>query len=386
MFPIGTDCPQRRIPWMNLLLIAANLVVFLVTRNHLAGSKYLLNPSAPRLYQFISYQFLHESWAHIIGNMLFLYVFGNNLNEKLGNVGYLAFYLTGGILAGCGQLLFSPVATLGASGAVSAVTGMFLVLLPRTNIRVLFVIFLYAEFEIPSLYLILFSFFRDAIGQLFGGGHVAYAAHITGTTCGFLLGMFLLMVGLIPRDAYDLLALLTRWRRRRQYQAVVAGGFDPFGPSRRVLSNPVPVGLPGVRRPLIAAAGIQGVMDLYNDGKIPEAAAAYAALLKTAPHTPLPEQAQLDIANQLAANGQAADAADAYEIFLHQYHTQRPQVQLLLGLIYARDVFTPDRAIVLLREALKHVTDPGQRQMGIEELERLDPNGPGVDAGDGVQG
>src|SRR4051812_47184560 len=123
LFPIGTDRPQRRFPWMNLLIIAANVVIFLMSYplsrgagmwgygGHMPGSvppgvspytglyeqftQYLLTPAHPQLFQFISYQFLHAGPSHIFFNMLFLYVFGNNLNEKLGHIGYAAFYLAG---------------------------------------------------------------------------------------------------------------------------------------------------------------------------------------------------------------------------------------------------------------------------------------------------
>ncbi len=119
--------------------------------------------------------------------MLFLYVFGNNLNEKLGHIGYLAFYLTGGILAGCGQVLASNSPTLGASGAISAVAGLFLVLLPRTNIRIFVWIFVYVDvWEIPSLYFILFSVVKDFLEPLFwGSGRTAPRGALVGEYRGF---------------------------------------------------------------------------------------------------------------------------------------------------------------------------------------------------------
>src|SRR4051812_16829397 len=109
--PIGTDRPQRRFPLMNIALIVANVIVFLIS--HSSGRMprvanlapgwppYMLDPRDPTLLQFFTYQFLHQDISHLFFNMLFLYVFGNNLNEKLGHLGYLTFYLTGGVLAGC---------------------------------------------------------------------------------------------------------------------------------------------------------------------------------------------------------------------------------------------------------------------------------------------
>jgi len=233
LLPIGTDRPQERIPWMNFLLIAANIVIFVLSHHaptnpadafqsvrnaglDSAWANLMLNPAALTLRQFITYQFLHKDFGHIFGNMLFLYVFGNSLNDKLGHAGYLAFYLAGGVLAGCGQVLSNAGPTLGASGAVSAVTGLFFVLLLRTNIRVFF---FFVPFHIESMYLILFSFFRDLIEQALNMGQVAYMAHITGTIAGFLIGLLLLLTGLVARDPYDLLTQIDRWKRRRQYEA-----------------------------------------------------------------------------------------------------------------------------------------------------------------------
>ena len=82
-----------------------------------------LNPQDPHLWQYLTYPFLHENWLHILGNMLFLYIFGNNINDRMGHLGYLAFYLAGGIVAGMGHAAFDQSPVIGASGAVAAVTG-----------------------------------------------------------------------------------------------------------------------------------------------------------------------------------------------------------------------------------------------------------------------
>jgi len=234
--PIGTTHPRRSFPFVNIALIAANVLIYLLTHRFtpdptattslVKGFEHLmLDPRNPRLYQFITYQFLHESTSHILFNMLFLYVFGNTLEEKLSHLGYLAFYLAGGVLAGCGQMLASEAPTLGASGAISAVTGMFLVLLPRTNVRILVWIFIYIDiWEIPSLYFILFSVGKDLLESVYWGGGTgqgsgtAYMAHLSGNLAGFAIGLLLLLTRLVQRDHYDLLAVFHRWRRRKAYE------------------------------------------------------------------------------------------------------------------------------------------------------------------------
>src|SRR3954470_11187349 len=96
LIPIRTDTPLRRTPYTNYALIIANIAAFIVQMSVLKGSKldaWELNPRDPHLYQFFTYQFLHGSPLHLLGNMLFLYIFGNNVNDKLGSWGYLGFYL-----------------------------------------------------------------------------------------------------------------------------------------------------------------------------------------------------------------------------------------------------------------------------------------------------
>ena len=141
--PLRTDSPLRHSPYMNWALIVANTIVFLVTLftgNH-GGANYVMDHFAlssrqPEVYQFFTYQFLHSGWLHIAGNMLFLYIFGNNVNDRMGHIGYLAFYLAGGVCSGLAYVATQSngVPMVGASGAISAVTGAYLVLLPRSNV------------------------------------------------------------------------------------------------------------------------------------------------------------------------------------------------------------------------------------------------------------
>src|ERR1700684_4580538 len=104
--PLRTDSPLRSTPYTNYLLIATNvLVLALASANPQRGSTFSLQPRSLSLVQFFTYQFLHATPMHIAGNMLFLYIFGNNVNDKMGHVGYLAFYLAGGIMAGICYML-----------------------------------------------------------------------------------------------------------------------------------------------------------------------------------------------------------------------------------------------------------------------------------------
>src|SRR6476659_10545192 len=108
--PIRNDSPLRRTPYMNWALMAANVLMFAVQQQPSWAQRInslALDPRSPELYQFFTYQFLHGDVWHIVGNMLFLYIFGNNVNDKMGHLGYVAFYLSGGIIAGVAYVLMS---------------------------------------------------------------------------------------------------------------------------------------------------------------------------------------------------------------------------------------------------------------------------------------
>ncbi|MEI8195892.1 MAG: rhomboid family intramembrane serine protease [Phycisphaerae bacterium] len=371
MFPIGTDRPLRRTPWVNYLLIAANVVIYFISHGSAVrgqqeasyllpwAQKLMLFPVAqdlptpsgfvhvtPALFQYITYQFLHQDIWHLLGNMLFLYVFGNNLNEKLGHAAYLLIYLTGGIMAGCGQVLTSTAPTLGASGSISAITGLFFVLLPRANIRVLFWIFFYMDiWEIPGMWFILFSVAKDIVEGFFTTSSVAHWAHVSGNAAGVGIGLMLLFTGLVQRDHYDLLALIDRWRRRRQYESLVNKGYDPFlTPTPPTATSPVLFGngrtAPAAPLDPRILPLREAISEAVRTHQIPQAVAKYQELRGIDPAQVMAAQDQLNIANQMMADGHYVAAAQAYEDYLRVYPKapQIEQVELILGLVYARYV------------------------------------------------
>ena len=143
LLPIRTSIRPRKTPYANYALIAINVLVYLMqfTPNPYTGMlekrpwvySMMLTPVQWRYWQFLTYAFLHANMWHIVGNMFFLYMFGNSVNDKLGHSKYLCFYLVGAIFSGLGHALFNINPTLGASGAVAAVTGAYLVLFPHTS-------------------------------------------------------------------------------------------------------------------------------------------------------------------------------------------------------------------------------------------------------------
>lgn len=206
MIPLRDHNPSGRTPWVTYSLIFLNSLVFLymifLPENAFEEFvfSYALIPAlvsrGQRLLTLISSIFLHGSLGHIIGNMLFLNIFGDNLEDKLGPLKYLIFYLLCGLGASGLQIAvspFSPIPMLGASGAIAGVMGGYLVLYPRQPIDVLFTFgWVIRRVQMPA-YTMLFYWFLiqllSGVGSLgiAGMGGVAYFAHIGGFVVGFLL-------------------------------------------------------------------------------------------------------------------------------------------------------------------------------------------------------
>jgi membrane associated rhomboid family serine protease len=158
-----------------------------------------LGPFAPQLYvPFFASMFLHGGWAHFLGNMLYLWIFGDNVEDRMGHAGYLCFYLAGGFVGGLAHVAANPgsvVPTIGASGAIAAVMGAYFLLYPRSRVMTLVVLLLWVEVvPIPAvLYLLVWFAMQLASGALSLGassaaqGGVAWWAHAGGFAFGFLV-------------------------------------------------------------------------------------------------------------------------------------------------------------------------------------------------------
>ncbi|MBI5030811.1 MAG: rhomboid family intramembrane serine protease [Chloroflexi bacterium] len=215
MIPISDQNPTRRFPIINYTLIAINVIVFIYEltltppqldrlishwgMNSAAVLQALFNPlSAPLLTweTLITSQFLHAGWAHIIGNMLFLWVFGDNIEDVLGHLGHIAFYFLSGIAAGIAQAFMlgpSLVPSIGASGAIAGVLGAYLLLYPMVRINILFPLFiLFWTIEIPAVVVIGWWFIQQffygitALSDAAASG-IAFWAHIGGFVAGMIL-------------------------------------------------------------------------------------------------------------------------------------------------------------------------------------------------------
>jgi membrane associated rhomboid family serine protease len=211
MLPLRDNVPTRSTPVVTFALIAVNVLVWILYElpdldgavNQLAFHPCEVESSCPQVGQVwpltaLTSMFMHASWAHLLGNMLFLWIFGNNVEDALGKIRYLIFYLAGGLAATTVQtfvtLVFateseSTIPNLGASGAISAVLGAYLLLLPRA--KVLTIIFFILR-DVPAvLFLGIWFAFQLLDGSMSilhpeAGGGVAFFAHIGGFVFGFV--------------------------------------------------------------------------------------------------------------------------------------------------------------------------------------------------------
>ena len=205
MLPIGDDNSQRRlIPVVTWLLVAVNIFVFLI---ELAGGNnfvysWAFTPayfsSNPGLYfiTIFTSMFMHGGWMHLLGNMLYLIIFGDNVEDRFGHFKFLVFYLLCGVIATLAQYFAAPnveVPNLGASGAIAGVLGAYIILFPARKVRVLLAVWIV---RLPAILVIgawivlqfLSQFGSDYIQA--GNGGVAYMAHIGGFIAGLVLSFF----------------------------------------------------------------------------------------------------------------------------------------------------------------------------------------------------
>ncbi len=202
MFPIGDDNSARRtVPLVTYVLIALNVLFFFVEMGGgepfilkwaFVPSRFLANPSGDFLTLFSS-MFMHAGWVHLGGNMLYLWIFGDNVEDCFGHIKFILFYLLCGLVATFAQLAFSTgssVPNLGASGAIAGVLGAYIILFPRGRIRVLMGLGVtqVSALIVIGLWIVLQFFSSVAtITSAVDTGGVAYVAHLGGFIAGIVL-------------------------------------------------------------------------------------------------------------------------------------------------------------------------------------------------------
>ncbi len=210
MLPLGDDNSARRsIPGITFLLIALNLGFFILELINsdkfimdwaFVPARFMNNPPADFLTLFSS-MFMHGGWLHLIGNMLYLWIFGDNVEDRLGHGKFLVFYLACGLAATFAHMAFnvaSIVPSLGASGAIAGILGAYIVFFPKSRVRVFMGIMV---IPLPAIIVIGFWIilqFFSGVGSILGitrDDGVAYMAHIGGFIAGLIVSIFVRVAG-----------------------------------------------------------------------------------------------------------------------------------------------------------------------------------------------
>jgi membrane associated rhomboid family serine protease len=240
MFPIRDDNPQILTPYGTYAIIGANLLIWLLVQG--AGQPQLLLNSlcsfgliparlmnlvpegagigfgngvvcVPRgtgWYTVLTSMFMHGGWLHVIGNMWFLYIFGNNVEDAMGTLRFVIFYLLCGFCAAALQIAMdpsSPVPMVGASGAIGGVMGAYIVLYPHVRVHLLLIIpFFITTFAVPAVFMLAYWILLQLVSGLMAtegdGGGVAFWAHVGGFTAGALLIFVFRNRALLARHPY----------------------------------------------------------------------------------------------------------------------------------------------------------------------------------------
>jgi len=224
MLPLRDDAPRSTTPFVNYFLIALNLLIFIFEASlspraeasfvasfgfvpyrvdqWLAGDR----PASTAIVPLFTSMFLHGSWGHVLANMWFLFIFGDNVEDRLGHFRYLITYLLSGLGGALTHLLFnfnSQVPTVGASGAIAGILGAYFLLFPSARVLTWFGFFvLWLPAWLVLGYWFVLQFLSGAAGQIYyprGGGGIAFWAHVG----GFLTGMLLVKLLPVRRAAYS---------------------------------------------------------------------------------------------------------------------------------------------------------------------------------------
>jgi membrane associated rhomboid family serine protease len=205
--PIGDENPTERTPYVNYVLIATNVLAFFAFCLGPADDPSLIRwtmiPADLHWPTLFTSLFLHGGWMHLIGNMVFLWIFGDNVEDRLGHLGYVVFYFVCGLAADAAHILSNPASqlpTLGASGAISGVMGAYILFFPRQSVKTFVWLGIwYADvIRTPAWLWIGFWFVQQVLLNMLsrGGGGVAYLAHIGGFVAGLAIaGAIRLVVG-----------------------------------------------------------------------------------------------------------------------------------------------------------------------------------------------
>ncbi len=395
LIPLGTDRGLRRASRIVPAIIAANVAlyawqVFGGFNAQPGGApgpleSLVLVPGQSGVFTWLTYAFLHDTGGvwHILFNMLFLWVFGPVVEDRLSRVGFLAFYLGGAAVSGLAHAASGGGPVIGASGAVSGVTGAALALFPRARIKTIVFFFIIGAYMIPAWFFIGLSMARDLLPVLLGrSSNIAYEAHLGGYGYGLAVCLTLLATGVLKREPYDLFSIVKQAKRRRELKAAV-------GEAERERARKIEISdrerakkeSPAEKKRMEALAAARSAVSLaVAEGRIDDAVEAYATLVddhaKTESDGTMAQRMQYTLATHLYRSGRLELASDAFRRYLSAFphDPEGPQIRLLMGRVQ-RMLGRGEEARPLLEAAARELRDERLAAMAREELTLLAPGG-----------
>jgi len=327
------------------------------------------------IWQPITSAFFHGGFMHIFGNMIFLLVFGPSVEDRFGRFGYLIFYLGGAVMSALAHMAVEPMPAIGASGAVAAVSGAYLVLFPRTRIKCFVIFFIIGVFMIPSWWLIGLYIILDLFSQVITPDNgIANMAHLGGYAMGIAVAFVLLWTKVLKHEPYDMLAIFKHRQRRRQFAQATRIHDDHMSRIRADVKKAAPID----PRAEQLAKTRSDIGSLLANGEQEQAADDYIRMLDEFGHDEklpltLHRDAQYQIANTLYQRGDRVQASDAFARLISSYPSdpERHVIRVLIARTRAWDQSDVPGAIALLEELIEESVDKDTEQLARDELERI---------------
>jgi len=371
LIPIGTDIEQRRQPIVTYWIIGLNLLIFALqwatsrSGGNTATHEFVrfiaelevdgqLSSSQFHVWSLVTYQFLHGGWMHIIVNMLFLLPFGKAVEDRMGHLGFALFYLGCGAFGGLIHTLLYASPVIGASGSVCSVVAAFIVLAPKTKIRVLLIFFIIGIYTVPSLLLVGFFVLLDTFSLLASvAGNTttttAWVVHLCGYLSGFAVTFIALSLGLIISTQFDLTQMIRQSYRRRSLQKVIDS--PPVLQTNKKLKDDPDF--------LLSTS----IAKEATSGDINIAVVQYLEAIAKKPSFKIDPRTLHMIGTTLIQANRIEEGVQVFEIYLLQYkHSKdRGEVALLLAAKYSRDLNNAKRASELLKKYASDFSEQHQK-------------------------
>lgn len=362
--PIGDDNPNERTPFVHYAILGVNALVFLymLTLSRADGFAFVMRwgliPADFRMLNLFTSLYVHAGILHLAGNMLFLWIVGDNVEDRLGHVGYFIFYHAAGAAASLAHVAFVPGSELplvGASGAISAIMGAYAVFFPNARIKIWYWVFLFfmnvvyvsAKWAVGLWFLLQLLLF--AMG---GGSGVSYDAHIGGLVFGVGVAFALKKLVLKPHDPVR--------------RIVTPAGVMSTGGSFAETGVADDLG-----HGLSSADAIERALDA---GRADVAFRMFGRVTGAPTSEPLPEEALADLGNALITSSAYGNAARVYEELLQRYPDGEysAEAAFRLGTIQSRVFEDYLHARDHLVYAHRAHEDANRRAQALDELRRID--------------